>query len=145
MSSALLHRNLRAPPRRVTSSEGSFITLDDGQVILDATGGAAVSCLGHAHPRVLAAMRRQAEQVAYCHSLFFGTEAAEELARELCDGTGGAMTRAFIVSSGRRFLFPLRSNLYKTAVVYKRHQFAGVYKSTSKANNPKAPKQWTPQ
>ena len=101
--SALLHRNLHAPPRRVTGAEGHFLTLDDGQVILDATGGAAVSCLGHAHPRALEAMRRRAGEVAYCHSLFFATGAAEDLARELCEGTGGALARAFIVSSGITF------------------------------------------
>jgi adenosylmethionine-8-amino-7-oxononanoate aminotransferase len=98
--SAVLHRNLHAAPRYVTSSEGSFITLDDGQVILDATGGAAVSCLGHGHPRIIEAMKRQAEQVAYCHSPVLGTEVADDLAQELCDGTDGVMKRALIVSSG---------------------------------------------
>lgn len=100
--SSLLHRNIHAPPRYVTSTLGSFITLDNGQVILDATGGAAVACLGHGHKRIVEAMKRQADQVAYCHSIFFSTQAAEDLAKELCNGTDGHMKRAFIVSSGER-------------------------------------------
>lgn len=42
----------------------------------------------------------QMNQVSYCHSLFYGTLAAEDLARLLIDTTYGEMTRAFIVSSG---------------------------------------------
>jgi len=39
-------------------------------------GGAAVSCLGHGRPDVLAALRRQLD----AHTAFFTTEAAERLA-----------------------------------------------------------------
>jgi adenosylmethionine-8-amino-7-oxononanoate aminotransferase len=38
--------------------------------------------------------------VAYCHSLFFATEAAEQLASLLINSTGGEMARAFFISSG---------------------------------------------
>jgi len=46
------------------------------------------------------AVREQMEEVSYCHSLFYGTTAAEDLARLLIDSTDGEMARAFIVSSG---------------------------------------------
>jgi len=98
--SHLLHRNLHRLPHRVTSAQGLYLTLSNGQRILDATGGAAVSCLGHGNPRVKAAISAQMDIVSYCHSLFYSTQSAEELAAELCRGTGGAMTKAFIVSSG---------------------------------------------
>lgn len=49
---------------------------------------------------------KQLDTVAYCHSLFYGTEAAEELAKELVEGTGGVMGKVFVVSSGR-YLVPL--------------------------------------
>ncbi|KAK5116509.1 hypothetical protein LTR62_008058 [Meristemomyces frigidus] len=39
-------------------------------------------------------------QVAYCHSLFYGTSAAEDLATLLVDSTGGEMAKAFFISSG---------------------------------------------
>jgi adenosylmethionine-8-amino-7-oxononanoate aminotransferase len=57
--------------------------------------------LGHGHPRIKAAVAKQLDQVAYCHSFFFGTQGAENLAKELVDGTGGIMKRVFVVGSGR--------------------------------------------
>ena len=42
-----------------------------------------MSCLGHSHPDVLAAMHEQLDRLAYAHTSFFTTEVAEELADEL--------------------------------------------------------------
>jgi adenosylmethionine-8-amino-7-oxononanoate aminotransferase len=50
------------------------IITSDGRRYLDASGGAAVSCLGHAHPEVLAAMHAQIDRIAYAHTSFFTTE-----------------------------------------------------------------------
>ncbi|KAK61816.1 aminotransferase, class III domain protein, partial [Bordetella bronchiseptica 980-2] len=47
---------------------------------LDGSGGAAVSCLGHNHPDVRAAMHAQIDALAYAHTGFFSTEIAERLA-----------------------------------------------------------------
>lgn len=99
-TSAVLHRSLHHDPHRVVAAQGNYLTLSNGQQILDATGGAAVSCLGHGNARVKAAVMRQMDEVAYCHSLFFATSAAEELAKTLVDSTEGQMTRLFVVSSG---------------------------------------------
>lgn len=49
--SAVLHRSLHHKPLHVVSAKGNHLYLDNGQEILDATGGAAVSCLGHANQR----------------------------------------------------------------------------------------------
>lgn len=49
--SAVLHRSLHHKPLHVLSAKGNFLYLDNGQEILDATGGAAVSCLGHGNER----------------------------------------------------------------------------------------------
>ncbi|GME31660.1 Aminotransferase [Neofusicoccum parvum] len=99
-SSGILHRNLKQLPLKVVGAAGNYITLSNGQRILDATGGAAVSCLGHGDPRVKAAVMRQMDETAYCHSLFFSTAAAEALGKELIKSTNGEMAKAFIVSSG---------------------------------------------
>ena len=58
--SRVLHRSLRETPPKAIGGEGVWLIGEDGQRILDASGGAAVSCLGHQHPRVLEAMSRQA-------------------------------------------------------------------------------------
>ena len=99
-SSSVLHRSLHHDPLKVVSASGLYLTLSNGQKILDATGGAAVSCLGHGHERIKNAIKEQMEQVSYCHSLFFGTDAAEELAKELVQSTNGEMQKVFVISSG---------------------------------------------
>jgi adenosylmethionine-8-amino-7-oxononanoate aminotransferase len=99
--SALLYRNIHSIPRQVVSAKGNYLTMSNGQSILDATCGAAVSCLGHGNERVTEAIVRQLNEVAYCLSIEFGTKAAEDLAAELRDGTGGLMKKAYIVNSGK--------------------------------------------
>ncbi|KAI9711249.1 MAG: hypothetical protein M1820_002236 [Bogoriella megaspora] len=98
--SAVLHRSLHNDPHQVIGGQGLNLYLSNGQTILDATGGAAVSCLGHGHPRIASAITSQLSTIAYTHSLFFSTSASEELCRFLVDSTGGEMSRAYIVSSG---------------------------------------------
>ncbi|KAK3110202.1 hypothetical protein LTR53_015758 [Teratosphaeriaceae sp. CCFEE 6253] len=98
--SAVLHRSLHQDPVRVTSASGHHLHLSNGQSILDATGGAAVACLGHGNERVRKAINDQMDSVSYCHSLFYATSAAEDLASFLIDSTDGEMARAFFISSG---------------------------------------------
>ena len=63
--------------------EGIHIWDATGKQYIDASGGAAVSCLGHGHPDVLAAMHAQLDKLAYAHTSFFTTQVAEELADDL--------------------------------------------------------------
>ncbi|KAF2209226.1 hypothetical protein CERZMDRAFT_114149 [Cercospora zeae-maydis SCOH1-5] len=98
--SAVLHRTLHHDPHHVVASQGHFLQLSTGQEIFDATGGAAVACLGHGDVRVHNALIEQMREVSYCHSLFYATHAAEDLGKLLIDSTNGEMTRAFFVSSG---------------------------------------------
>ena len=67
------------------SGFGVEIVDAEGRRYLDASGGAAVSCLGHGHPDVLAAMHKQLDALAYAHTAFFTTEAAERLADRLIE------------------------------------------------------------
>lgn len=99
--SAVLYHQLRQPPLNIVGGQGSYLITDSGQKILDATCGAAVSCLGHSDKRVHEAIMEQLQKVPYCYSLYFTNSAAEELSQILVDSTGGKMSRAFIVSSGK--------------------------------------------
>lgn len=101
IGSAILHRHLHHEPINVVGSLGNYLHLNNGQKVLDATGGAAVSCLGHGNVKIKEAISRQMDQVSYCHSLFYGTTSGEALGRELVDSTNGQMAKAFIVSSGK--------------------------------------------
>jgi adenosylmethionine-8-amino-7-oxononanoate aminotransferase len=98
--SSLLHRNLHETPLKVIASKGNYLTLSNGQKIFDATGGAAVAGIGHGNAEVKAAMIKQMDEVSYCHSLFFTSSGAEDLANFLVESTHGHMARAFILCSG---------------------------------------------
>lgn len=98
--SAVFHRHLlRAPPVAVGGS-GVYLTDAQGKQYIDASGGAAVSCLGHAHPDVLAAMHAQIDQLAYAHTSFFTTEVAEKLADHLVADAPKGLSYAYFVSGG---------------------------------------------
>ncbi len=98
--SRVLHRSLRETPPKAVGGEGVWLIAEDGRRILDASGGAAVSCLGHQHPRVLEAMSRQASKLAYAHTGFFSSEPAEALAEHLVGDEPGGLAYAYFVSGG---------------------------------------------
>jgi adenosylmethionine-8-amino-7-oxononanoate aminotransferase len=81
--SAVLHRNLLEPPPMAVAGEGVWLTDAVGRRYLDASGGAAVSCLGHSHPAVIAAVQQQVAMLPYAHTGFFTSEPAERLAAHL--------------------------------------------------------------
>jgi adenosylmethionine-8-amino-7-oxononanoate aminotransferase len=82
------------------SGSGIEIVDADGKRYLDASGGAAVSCLGHGHPDVLAAMHKQLDALAYSHTAFFTTDAAERLADRLIEDAPAGLSHVYLVSGG---------------------------------------------
>ncbi|WP_342362358.1 aspartate aminotransferase family protein [Terrarubrum flagellatum] len=96
----LLHRTIGRPYPVAATASGLTITDRDGKTYIDGSGGAAVSCLGHGHPDVLAAMRRQIDSLDYAHTGFFTTEVAEELADHLVAHAPKGMTHVYLVSGG---------------------------------------------
>ncbi|SCB13707.1 Adenosylmethionine-8-amino-7-oxononanoate aminotransferase [Bradyrhizobium shewense] len=99
-TSRVLHRSLRETPPKAIGGEGVYLFAEDGRRIIDASGGAAVSCLGHQHPRVIAAMAKQASTLAYAHTAFFSSEPAEALADTLVGHEPGGLAYAYFVSGG---------------------------------------------
>ncbi len=98
--SKILHRQLRGQVPLAVSAQGCWITDASGKRYLDASGGAAVSCLGHGHPDVLAAMHTQIDALAYAHTSFFSTAVAEELADTLIASAPAGITHTYLVSGG---------------------------------------------
>ena len=96
----VFHRSTRARPPLAVRGEGIFLIDEKGRRYIDACGGAAVSCLGHGHPEVVAAMSRQAERLEYIHTGFFTSEAAEELAAMVAEMSPGTLDRVWYTSSG---------------------------------------------
>ena len=99
-TSRVLHRSLRETPPKAIGGEGVYLFAEDGRRIIDASGGAAVSCLGHQHPRVITAMAEQASTLAYAHTAFFSSEPAEALAERLVGHEPGGLAYAYFVSGG---------------------------------------------
>ena len=96
----LMDRDLNVTPYEVIAAKGNYIELNNGQSIFDATGGAAVACLGHGNEEVIKAVSDQMLQLSYCHSMFFRTKCTSDLAEELITGTGYKLAKAFVICSG---------------------------------------------
>jgi adenosylmethionine-8-amino-7-oxononanoate aminotransferase len=96
----VIHRSLRATPPVAVGGEGVWLIDFGGKRYLDASGGAAVSCLGHGHPDVRAAMHAQIDQLAYAHTGFFTSEVAETLADHLAARAPAGLSNVYFVSGG---------------------------------------------
>jgi adenosylmethionine-8-amino-7-oxononanoate aminotransferase len=85
----------------VESADGLYFTLQNGQKIIDSTGGAAVSAIGHNNTRVKNAIIKQLNKLTYAHPGYFQTRPAHELADILVESTGGQLSRACFIGSGK--------------------------------------------
>lgn len=100
--SSVLHRSLRTSLRYAVGGDGCYLIDAQGNRYLDASGGAAVSSLGHSNRRVAEAIQRQVAQLPYAHTSFFTNQPVEELAQRLIDRApaGFGAGRAAFVGSG---------------------------------------------
>ena len=89
----------KLPPVAVRA-EGLHIWDSTGKSYIDACGGAAVSCLGHGHPKVIEAMDRQVRKLDYVHPGFFSAEPAEHLADLLMEDAPAGISHVYFVSGG---------------------------------------------
>jgi adenosylmethionine-8-amino-7-oxononanoate aminotransferase len=93
-------RDTRFEPPLAVAAAGIHIEDGAGKRYIDASGGAAVSCLGHGHPAVVAAIQKQAAALAYAHTAFFSSAPAEALADHLIRHAPAGLARACFVDSG---------------------------------------------
>jgi adenosylmethionine-8-amino-7-oxononanoate aminotransferase len=80
--------------------EGVYIVDRTGKQYLDASGGAAVSCLGHSDEQVIEAIKSQVERLEFAHTGFFSSVPAEALAELLIKEAPGSLDRVYFVSGG---------------------------------------------
>jgi adenosylmethionine-8-amino-7-oxononanoate aminotransferase len=97
--SGLFYKNPKTEPTLLVGGEGIYLVGADGRRYLDTCGGVAVSSLGHNHPRIMAAMQKQAGVLSYAHAGSFTTAAAEELADFLTRRSPG-LSRCTFLSGG---------------------------------------------
>ncbi|BAB52349.1 aspartate aminotransferase family protein [Mesorhizobium japonicum] len=98
--SHVFHRSALSVPPMAVAADGHYIIDINGRRYLDASGGAAVSCIGHGDPRVVAAVAEQIARLDYAHSGAFTSPSAEELAAHICAEAGQGMARVYFVGSG---------------------------------------------
>ncbi|GLB41852.1 putative class-III pyridoxal-phosphate-dependent aminotransferase family protein [Lyophyllum shimeji] len=110
---AILHRTPWVPPV-AASAEGIYITLENGRKVIDAVGGAAVSCVGHRHPKVLQAIKDQVDKVSYVYNMQLSNQPAEELAKRLIVTSNGAFELCGFVSGGTEAM----ESVMKLAIQY---------------------------
>ncbi|KAF1021102.1 MAG: putative aminotransferase [Paracidovorax wautersii] len=96
----VFHRHLRHTPPLAVAGQGLWLQDAEGRRYLDASGGAAVSSLGHGHPDVRAAMHAQIDRLAYAHTSFFSSEPAEALATRLTETAPPGFSHVYFVSGG---------------------------------------------
>ena len=132
----ILHRQIGHSYPTATTARGVMIRDSTGKEYIDASGGAAVSCLGHSHPDVLSAMHQQLDQLAYAHTSFFTSQTAEELADELVAHAPEGLSRVFYVSGGSeaveaalklaRQYFVERRQSQRRFIIARRQSYHGV-------------------
>jgi adenosylmethionine-8-amino-7-oxononanoate aminotransferase len=96
----IIHRTLDKRLPVAAGGQGVWLHDTEGRAYIDASGGAAVSCLGHGHPDVRAAMHEQIDRLSYAHTSFFTTQVAEELADRLVADAPEGMGHVYFVSGG---------------------------------------------
>ncbi|MEY8840065.1 aminotransferase class III-fold pyridoxal phosphate-dependent enzyme, partial [Cribrihabitans sp. XS_ASV171] len=86
-------RHCHAQLPTATGGEGCYLIDAQGKRYFDASGGAAVSCLGHSDATVKQAIKDQVDQLAFAHTGFFTSEPAEALADLLVENAPEGIER----------------------------------------------------
>lgn len=94
------NRAFKRSPRLITGAEGCWYRTDDGRDVLDAIGGLWCVNAGHAAPRVVEAIRKQAGELDYASSFKIGHPLAFELAERLAAWLPDPLHRVFYANSG---------------------------------------------
>src|SRR5437016_141436 len=124
----------KRPPVVMTHGRGAFVFDSTGKKYLDFLGGIAVNALGHAHPRIVKVIRREAARAIHLSNLYHNAYQGP-LARKLAGWSG--MDRVFVANSGteaidgamklaRLFLRPSNETPGTTA---KKHRFLALENS----------------
>lgn len=113
---SILHRTPWTPPIAI-ATDGVYIDLEDGRRVIDGIGGAAVTCIGGKHPKVVKALKDQID-VMSCNMILsslhrsptdlaidvynmqLSSPPAEELAKFLVDTSDGAFEQVAFLSGG---------------------------------------------
>ncbi|HEX8370794.1 MAG TPA: aminotransferase class III-fold pyridoxal phosphate-dependent enzyme [Pyrinomonadaceae bacterium] len=83
----------------VERGRGAWVWTSGGEKYLDLYGGHAVCATGHSHPRVVEALKNQAEKVLFYSNLVY-SETRARAAEKLVSVAPESLTKAFFCNSG---------------------------------------------
>jgi len=94
------NRYFKQNPRMISRAKGMYCYASDGQKLLDAVAGLWCCNAGHCHPKIVEAIREQAEVLDYAMAFQLGHPTVFELANRLTDIAPEGIDYAFFVNSG---------------------------------------------
>ncbi len=83
----------------IVRGQGALLWDDQGNIYIDCVGGQGAANLGHAHPKIVQAVQKQASQLISCPEMFYNPQRAVLSAR-LTEIAPGKMDRVFLCNSG---------------------------------------------
>jgi acetylornithine/LysW-gamma-L-lysine aminotransferase len=86
-------------PIVLTQGKGALVWDINGKEYVDCSTSYGVALLGHCHPKVVAAVQAQAEQLITCHSCYYNDKRAEFI-QKLVKITPKGLDKAFLSNSG---------------------------------------------
>jgi beta-alanine--pyruvate transaminase len=110
------NRQFKAAPRLLVAAQGMHYTSHDGRKILDGTAGLWCCNAGHAHPKIVAAVREQVGQLDYAPAFQMGHPMAFAAAARLAAMLPGDLDRVFFTNSGSESV----DTALKIAIAYHR-------------------------
>jgi len=116
------NRDFKARPRMLVSAEGMYYQDIDGNTVLDGTAGLWCVPLGHAQPKIVAAVQKSVATLDYAPSFQMGHPTAFELAERLRQYTGGRFPHIFYTGSGSESV----DTALKMALAYHRARGEGT-------------------
>jgi len=94
------NRYFKKHPRVIARAQGMYCYTHDGRKLLDSVAGLWCCNAGHCHPKIVEAIKAQAETLDYAMAFQLGHPAAFELANKVTDIAPDGLDYAFFVNSG---------------------------------------------
>ena len=110
------NRYFKAHPKLVTGARGAYYTTIDGRRVFDALSGLWCCPLGHAHPKIVQALTRQAETLDYSPAFQIGNPLTFSLADRIAEMAPADLSRVFFSNSGSEAV----DTAIKIAIAYHR-------------------------
>ncbi|MHA1143222.1 MAG: aspartate aminotransferase family protein [Candidatus Helarchaeota archaeon] len=86
-------------PIQIVSGKGALVYDAEGKEYIDCIGGNGVAITGHSHPKIVQAIKNQAEKLIVCPTILYN-EVRGQLYKRLAEVTPPGLTKSFLGNSG---------------------------------------------